>query len=145
MAVSSLVMVDGPAGSVDPQELFAAAARVAGARAEGARVFDCGEVHLLRAEPGQGAQALVSVHYAANNGAYPADEETGQPPGQALVSFNTDGYDLEAVRPAHAGIVAAFGGWLSERGHQWSSQFEDEPWTHGSPADTAGADEVDTA
>jgi len=100
VSVTSQVVVRDP---VDPRELFDTATAAVGASPDGARVYDFGEVHMLRARPGQGAAALVSVHYAADGGPYPRDEGTDQPPGHALVSFTTDGCDREAALAGHSG------------------------------------------
>jgi len=137
VSVTSQVVVRDP---VDPRELFDTATAAVGASPDGARVYDFGEVHMLRARPGQGAAALVSVHYAADGGPYPRDEGTDQPPGHALVSFTTDGCDREAALAGHSGAVTAVAGWLAERGARWAAQFEDEAWTAGAVRDEAETD-----
>ncbi|WP_410646203.1 hypothetical protein [Amycolatopsis sp. cmx-4-54] len=79
---------------------------------------------MLQAAPGQGAEALVAVHYAADGGLYPDtdNDETMGPDGYALVTFGIAGsIDHETAWLRHRRIVVdRFGPWLTDQELRWS-------------------------
>src|SRR5262245_26851827 len=96
--VMTTVIVQDPA---DSEELFAVARGVAGLPDDHDwyRLSD-DAVHMLQTDQVPGA-ARVTVHFHPGGGAYPGDQETGEPDGYVLVTFDTTGTDPEPIRAHH--------------------------------------------
>lgn len=119
---------------VDPLALFHAARNAAG----GPRRWtlhdgpDFGDVHMYQTRSGQGAAAIVSVHFPAAGGPYPQDPEIRKPDGYAHVGFTSGFFEDDAATwQQHARLVAELGRWLDARHIRWCWSFEGDPWIHG--------------
>ncbi len=124
MAVSTTLIVRDP---VDPYDLFGAARRVAGEPPLW-HEHDFGDMRMLQAEGGQGAEAQVAVHFPAGGGPY---REKPNPKGYAAVTFtNTGGNNMA---DCHERLVSALGEWLAGSGLRWVWRYEDGPWNTGGP------------
>lgn len=130
---------------VDPRALFDAAREAVG-NPEKWTLHDgpkFGDVHMYQTRSGQGAAAVVSVHFPAVGGRYPReDPEAPQPDGYAHVGFMTGSFGTrdEGWRH-HAGLVAALGRWLDAHRIRWCWSFEGEEWIHGHvPASYPGSE-----
>jgi hypothetical protein len=119
---------------VDPLALFDAARKAAGDPKRWT-LFDgpdFGDVHMYQTRSGQGAAALVSVHFPAAGGPYPREDGNPKPDGYAHVGFLTSGdHGIDDVRGHHAGLVAELGRWLDAHAIGWCWSFDGEPWIHG--------------
>ena len=120
MATSTTVIVRDPA---DPRDLFASARRIAG-DAPRWNEHDFGDIVMIQAEPGQGAPALVSVHYPAAGGSWHDDDN---PEGFAVVLFTTSGFD--DARDLHERIAGELLAVLAARGLKAAWRHEDDAWT----------------
>jgi hypothetical protein len=140
MTVSTYVIARN---RIDPLALFDAARAVVGNPQKWTLHDgpDFGDVHMYQTQGGQGADAMVSVHFPAAGGLYPPEDGNPQPDGYAHVGFITGWWDSEdEVRRHHAGLVAALGRWLDAHGVGWCWSYEGDPWIHGHvPADLLAA------
>jgi hypothetical protein len=134
MTVSTYVIARN---RVDPLALFDAARNVVGDPKRWT-LFDgpdFGDVHMYQTRGGQGAAAMVSVHFPAAGGPYPREDGNPKPDGYAHVGFITGAFAGDPGEGAawkyHAGLVAALGQWLNARGIGWCWSFEGDPWIHG--------------
>uniref|UniRef100_UPI003F49368B hypothetical protein n=1 Tax=Amycolatopsis sp. CA-096443 TaxID=3239919 RepID=UPI003F49368B len=132
VGISSEVVVQGP---VDAERLFVQACATVGLPPDAQpRLHDFGTVHMLQAASNQGDKALVSVHYAADGGTVPDedDDEPGSPDGYAFVLFSTSSYtNRETLRDHHSALVDRLGHWLTEQDRRWSWRWEGDPWVAG--------------
>lgn len=117
--------------AVDAYDAFAAARAVAGMESphQAWHLMYFGEAHMLQTTPSQGADALVTVHFAPGGGPYPGDPETDDPAGYVLIAFTTNGLSGAAARRHHSRLASAMGDWLTDRQVRWSWRFEDGPWS----------------
>jgi hypothetical protein len=122
VAISTTVIVCDP---VDPYDLFAAARQVAGNPARWAE-HDFGAVRMLQTRGGQGARALVAVHFPARGGRY---REDGGPSWYAMVTFTNSG--LASAQARQERLAAALGAHLAGAGLSWIWRYEDGPWQAG--------------
>jgi hypothetical protein len=132
MPASSYVIARDP---VDPRALFDAAREVVGNPQKWTlhNGPDFGDVHMYQTQGGQGADALVSVHFPAAGGRYP-DENPGvpTPDGYAHIGFSTGWWASEdEVRHHHAGLVTQLGRWLDGQRVRWCWSFEGGEWAFG--------------
>ncbi|MET9263726.1 hypothetical protein [Amycolatopsis sp. NPDC004079] len=134
MGISSEVLVQDP---VDAEQLFVQACAAVGLPSDAHRhLRSWGAVRMLQAAPDQGAEALVTVHYAADGGPYPDededDDEPKSPDGHAFVRFSTSGdINRETPRDHHRTLVDRLGRWLTEQELRWSWRWEGDPWVAG--------------
>jgi hypothetical protein len=120
---------------VDPLALFHSARSAVGAPRRWTLHDgpDFGDVHMYQTRSGQGAAAIVSVHFPAAGGPYPReDPEIPKPDGYAHVGFTSGSFgDDAATWQHHARLVAELGQWLDARHIRWCWSFEGDPWIHG--------------
>jgi hypothetical protein len=132
MTAATYVIARDP---VDPRALFDAARKAAGGPGRWTLHDgpDFGDVHMYQTKPGQGAAALVSVHFPAAGGSYPRqDPEIPKPDGYAHVGFTSGSSDDDAATwQHHAGLVAELGRWLDAGRIGWCWSFEGDPWIYG--------------
>jgi hypothetical protein len=123
MGTSMTVIVRDP---VDPYDLFAAAKKAVGDPPRW-HEMEFGDVRMIQAASGQGAEASVSVHYPASGGVW---SEEGDPEGHAAILFTTSG---DARRERLERIAAALGVWLGRCGLDWLWQIQegDGSWRAG--------------
>jgi hypothetical protein len=141
MSASTYVIARDP---VDPRGLFNAAREVVGNPQKWTLHDgpDFGDVHMYQTQGGQGADAVVSVHFPAAGGRYPAEDPgVPKPDGYAHIGFITGWWDSEDdVRRHHAGLVADLGRWLDAQGVRWCWSFEGAEWIFGHvPASRPGS------
>ncbi len=122
MAIASTVIVLDPA---DPADLVAAARQVVGDPPVW-HLHECGDMHMIQAEGGQGARAQAAVHFPARGGAY---REGDNPAGYAMVTFTSTGF--ADLRVLHTGLLDELGALLTAHGLRWAWRYEDDPWQAG--------------
>jgi hypothetical protein len=132
MPASTYVIARDP---VDPRGVFDAAREVVGNPQKWTLHDgpDFGDVHMYQTQGGQGAEAVVSVHFPAAGGRYPDEEPSiPKPDGYAHIGFITGWHDSEdEVRRHHGGLVAELGRWLDTQGVRWCWSFEGGEWIFG--------------
>jgi hypothetical protein len=125
---------------VDPRGLFDAAREVVGNPTKWTLHDgpDFGDVHMYQTSGGQGADAVVSVHFPAAGGRYPReDPSTAGPDGYAHVGFTTGFFDSQdEAWHHHADLVRALGRWLDARQVRWCWVFENDEWIFGHVPDS---------
>jgi hypothetical protein len=139
MSTATTVIVQDP---VNARELFDAARTVIGNPDLWAlHPPGSDSVGMYQTKPGQGMDAMVSVHFpAAVGGLLPADEgaEPPEPDGYAHVMFTAYGErDEDETKSGQAELVYALGRWLDACGLRWRWSTEGGPWADGASRDWA--------
>jgi hypothetical protein len=131
MSTDSYLMAQDP---VDPKALFDAARAVAGNHGEWSRHQCPGGVDLYYAD-GPAEEPLVSVHFPAAGGRYPADPDT-EPDGYVLAHFCGGGeLGPGGTRQLHERLARQLGRWLAGHGcARWTWSFGAGPWMAGGGA-----------